>query len=181
MSHEQAHEKWWKRINHHTLPLDCILNGVFFQVAKLDLLCWMASCFGTLFISIEIGLAIAVGEEFSLGRCPMYHIRTEQGRIQITSYYRIMSCIILKEGYMEKNSTGNFIMPAFLLHRSCFWQLIHPSMHACRSGSCPGIVPDSLPSHCSFGESDKWRTKRCISVSETKLLFKLLFLLLQLD
>lgn len=31
------------------------------QVAKLDLLCWLASCLGTLFISIEIGLAVAVG------------------------------------------------------------------------------------------------------------------------
>lgn len=32
-----------------------------FKVSKLDLLCWLASCIGTLFISVEIGLAIAVG------------------------------------------------------------------------------------------------------------------------
>ncbi len=31
------------------------------QVNKLDLCVWLASCFGCLFISIEIGLAIAVG------------------------------------------------------------------------------------------------------------------------
>eukprot|EP00798_Chlamydomonas_sp_ICE-L_P001368 gene1368-32732_t len=31
------------------------------KVNKMDLVCWLASCFGCLFISIDIGLAIAVG------------------------------------------------------------------------------------------------------------------------
>jgi hypothetical protein len=30
-------------------------------VDKLDLLIWLAACFGVLFISIEIGLAISIG------------------------------------------------------------------------------------------------------------------------
>ncbi len=28
---------------------------------KLDLLCWLAACLGVLFISVEVGLAIAIG------------------------------------------------------------------------------------------------------------------------
>eukprot|EP00195_Chlamydomonas_chlamydogama_P003258 CAMPEP_0202921966 /NCGR_PEP_ID=MMETSP1392-20130828/77673_1 /ASSEMBLY_ACC=CAM_ASM_000868 /TAXON_ID=225041 /ORGANISM="Chlamydomonas chlamydogama, Strain SAG 11-48b" /LENGTH=735 /DNA_ID=CAMNT_0049615567 /DNA_START=253 /DNA_END=2460 /DNA_ORIENTATION=- len=32
-----------------------------FKVNKLDLCCWLASCFGTLFYSVEVGLGIAVG------------------------------------------------------------------------------------------------------------------------
>ena len=49
----------YRTIPHHNVPL--LPAPLHAQVDKLDCLVWLASFFGVLFISVEIGLAIAIG------------------------------------------------------------------------------------------------------------------------
>lgn len=75
-------------LTHHrllcpSLPIPCE------QVNKLDLLCWLSSFLGTLFYSVEIGLAIAIGMAVMLA---LYNIAFPHtailGQVPGTSVYR---------------------------------------------------------------------------------------------